>query len=85
MKQFTCNISSMEDSELIGNLDWDPAYLALIFDSDFEDMSELWNDSLSVSDSKILHAMDTKYCPIIEDITIDDDCLVSAIEAIENE
>ena len=75
----------MEDIELISNLDWDPDYLATIFDCEFEEMSALWNDSFSVSDSEILQAMDTKYCPVIDDISISDDCLTSAIEAIKNE
>ena len=35
----------MEDNNLFENLDWDPCYLARIFDTDFNNMSELWNDS----------------------------------------
>ena len=75
----------MEDYELISNLDWDPGYLSMLFESDFNDMSDLWNDSLGVSDSEILHAMDTRYCPIIEDISIDYECLYNAVEVIESQ
>ena len=82
----SCYINVMMDEEdFISNLDWDPFYLARIFDVDFYDMSELWNDPSAVSDSEIVHAMDTKYCPIVEDISVDDECLYDAVQAIENE
>ena len=76
---------AMEFEDLSCNLDWDPSYLLLIFDQDFYDMSELWNASSSISDSDILKAMYQKYSPIIEDISIDDDSLCEAVEAIENQ
>ena len=76
---------AMEFEDLSCNLDWDPSYLLLIFYQDFYDMSELWNASSSISDSDILKAMYQKYSPIIEDISIDDDSLCEAVEAIENQ
>ena len=76
---------AMEFENLSCNLDWDPSYLSLNFDQNFYDMSQLWNASCSTSDSDILRAMDQKYLPIIEDISIDDDSLCEAVEAIENQ
>ena len=40
----------MDDSVIIKNLDWDPVYLASIFDTDFYEMSDLWNCLAEVSD-----------------------------------
>ena len=73
----------MDFEDLSINSDWDPSYLSLIFDGDFNDMSDLWNVSGSPTDSEILNIMDNKYSPVVEDISIDDEYLCQAVEAIE--
>ena len=79
----------MEDVDFWSDLDWDPVYLASIFDREFDDMSELWNASGSVSDSDLLQGItsmeNNKYSAIVEDISLDDDVLYSAVEHIEHE
>ena len=74
------------DDNLFTNLDWDPLYLASIFDEDFNDMSDLWKHE-NISDTELLNAMDGvgKYCPVVEDISIDDNDLYDAVEQIEQE
>ena len=74
----------MENDYLETNLDWDPSYLAQIFNVDFNDMSDLWGESDSSVDTLLLQEMD-KYCPVVEDITIEDEVLCAAVESIENE
>ena len=74
----------MEDSDLMSNLDWDPSYLSTIFDVDFNDMSDLWSSS-SVSDNDILHGMDLKCSPILDEFSLDDEFLYNAVEAIEHQ
>ena len=65
--------------------DWDPAYLSSIFDVDFYDYSEMWQSGMG--DSELLHTVTEleKYCPIVEDISIDDEELCNAVERIESE
>ena len=51
------------DSLLVNNLDWDPLYLASIFDVDFDECSDLWESD--ISDQELLDIvgdMET-YCP----------------------
>ena len=79
----------MECDKLFVNFDWDPAYLSEIFAEDFDDYSEMWNEE-SVGDDelvKCVEKMDLKqrYCPIVEDISMDDSMLCAAVEQIENE
>ena len=74
----------MENDYLETNLDWDPSYLAQIFDVDLNDMSDLWSESDSSADTLLVEEMD-KYCPIVEDITIEDEVLCAAVENIKNE
>ena len=79
----------MEDIDFESNLDWDPSYLASICNVDFFDMSELWKGSYYVMDSELLQMDYSKsrnvYCPEVEDISMDDDELMSAVEKIEEE
>ena len=74
------------DDDLLTNLDWDPSYLSAIFDEEFNDMSDLWNCD-SVSDVDLVCAMESldRYCPVVEDISIEDDVLYDAVEQIEYE
>ena len=73
------------DSLLFRNRDWDPSYLAELVSQDFFDFSELWStnyaDSQLVSDVQQLE----KYQRIVEDISLDDNVLCTAVEAIEKE
>ena len=70
---------------LITNRDWDPSYLKDIFAEDFNDYSELWESD--IMDSEIVSEVNTleHYCPIVEDISLDDVTLSEAVEKIENE
>ena len=80
-------VFEMECDDLFSNLDWDPSYLALIFDGDFFDMSELWNNS-KMSDEQLVKLVEMeenlpKYSPITEDISLDDDVLYDKVLKIE--
>ena len=80
-------VKSMElsDSCLLANRDWDPVYLSSLFETDFDDFSELWiND---INDMELLEAEKVvyKYCPIVEDISMEDSDLCLAVERIEEE
>ena len=75
----------VSDSTLCRNRDWDPNYLKEIFNEDFYDFTELWGTS--VMDTELLKDVEQveKYCPVVEDISLDDDTLCSAVENIEKE
>ena len=77
-----CGVS---DSVLFANRDWDPVYLSSIFDEEFYDFKDLW--SAEIQDSDLLIAMENyeKYSPIVEDISLDDSTLCTAVEQIEAE
>ena len=76
----------MKDVDLISNQDWDPTYLASIFSEDFYDMADHWNGPSYVSDDVLLNSTNNdKYCPIVEDISLDDDTLRSHVEEIESQ
>ena len=79
----------MECDALFENLDWDPVYLSVIFDQDFDDFTEMWN-SECVGDEELVISVENlelkeKYSPIVEDITMDDSTLRGAVEQIESE
>ena len=38
----------MDLDDLFKNFDWDPAYLAIIFNDDFDDMTELDNANIDI-------------------------------------
>ena len=65
--------------------DWDPSYLADMFREDFDDYSELWKSN--VADKELVEEAKKveKYTPIVEDISLDDDTLCTAVEKIEDE
>ena len=75
----------VSDTFLFSNRDFDPVYLRGIFDDSFESCSELWANS--VDDSVLVDAMENyeRYCPVVEDISIEDEVLYSAVERIEEE
>ena len=76
----------ISDENLICNRDWDPSYLSQIFDVEFYDFTDMWASS-NVSDSDLITEIEKveHYCPIVEDISLDDSELCSAVEKIEEE
>ena len=75
----------VSDKLLVTNINWDPAYLQDIFQQDFYEFKDLW--SADVQDSQLVSEVDTmeKYCPITEDISIDDELLCTEVKRIESE
>ena len=73
------------DSMFISNRDWDPGYLMDIFSHDFFEFQDLWSSQMS--DNELVKEVQNveKYQPIVEDISMDDDLLCSAVEKIEEE
>ena len=73
------------DSIFLANRDWDPSYLKQIMPDDFYDFSKLWK--IITSDNELLQASTTidKYCPVVEDISMDDVTLCEAVEKIKKE
>ena len=47
----------MDLDDIFINLDWDPSYLGSIFNQDFYEMAELWNEGY-VEDSYLLKAVE---------------------------
>ena len=75
----------MDDCDFLLNSDWDPVYLASIFDSEFDECSCLWDNN--TTDLELLEGVKLleMYSPIVEDISLDDEVLCSALEQIETE
>ena len=75
----------VSDTWLWSNRDWDPSYLSSIFDKDFYDFNDLWLSN--INDMELLEAGKDveRYYPIVEDISMDDHELCSAVERIEEE
>ena len=77
-----------DDFDFQANSDWDPNYLSRIFEQDFDDVSHLW-EANSVSDKDMLEVASNVereiYCPITEDISMDDCDLQCAVEKIESQ
>ena len=76
---------AISDSTLLSNCDWDPSYLALLFSEEFDDYSSLWKSEVSDMDLVCETNKVEKYCPIVEDISIEDDVLCQEVERIEKE
>ena len=73
------------DCALVCNHDWDPSYLSTIFDSELEDLNDIFSDSISDMDL-VEHVEQIEcYCPVVEDILLDDVTLCQAVEQIEQE
>ena len=77
----------VSDKLLVTNRDWDPSYLQLLFDEDFNDHSDLWKSNVSDEQlvTETVRVEHEKYQPITEDISLEDDILCSAVEKIEEE
>ena len=77
----------VSDNLLLRNRDWDPSYLKELVSEDFYDFSELWNINSGVQDKDLVTYCDNmeKYCPIVEDISLEDEVLCHEVEKIEEE
>ena len=73
------------DSVFSRNLDWDPTYLSEVLSSDFYDFTDLWDNSMD--DNKFVEEVEKieMYSPLVEDVSLDDDILCSAVEKLELE
>ena len=73
------------DTIFIRNRDWDPSYSMDLFQEDFYEFSELWKSN--VHDMELVAETDKVecYCPIAEEISMDDDTLCQAVDNIERE
>ena len=75
----------VSDDILISNCDWDPCYLQEIFREEFINFSDHWNCHISDEDLNIEMDKIERYCPITEDISLEDEVLCNAVEKIEDE
>ena len=83
---FEGNHMELSDRIFTVNRDWDPSYLRYVIDQDFYDFRDLWANALP--DEELLRATESspeRYCPIVEDISVDDDTLYEAVAKIEEE
>ena len=72
------------DRLFVTNLDWDPIYLRECVMQDFYDFSEHWQNS--ILDMELLEGeRPSRYTPVVEDISLDDETLYEAVEQIEQE
>ena len=64
----------VSDSYLWNNRDWDLSYLSQIVTQDFFEFNELWSNSTTLNDVQLVEEVHKveKYCPIVEDISLDD-------------
>ena len=77
----------ISDSSLLINRDWDPSYLSQLVGVDFFEFNDLWNTGRDMNDKGPFQNVERieKYCPIVEDISLDDEVLCTAVEKIEEE
>ena len=71
------------DSLLSRNRHWDPSYLSQLFSEDFYDFSDLWKET-NTTDVELVQEVQ-KYCPIVKDISLDDETLCVEVDKIETE
>ena len=72
----------LSDEYISNNRDWDPSYLC---NQDFYEFSDMWCSN--ITDMEIVKETEKveTYCPITEDISMDDTVLCSAVKKIEKE
>ena len=75
----------ISDSLLWRNRNWDPNYLLELISEDFYEFAELWDSDMADLDLISQVEQIEKYCPIVEDISLDNQILCSAVEKIEEE
>ena len=75
----------VSDRLLWTNRDWDPLYLSELFSDEFFDFSDHWISKMS--DFELVSNVEKieKYSPIVEDISLEDNELCTAVEKIEEE
>ena len=73
----------LSDKMLVSERYWDPNYLAKLFSEDFHEFKTLWESDMG--DQDLINAVEVleNYNPIVEDISLDDDVLTTAVEEIE--
>ena len=80
-------IMEVSDIELSKNRDWDPNYLRDLMMDDFYELNDLWQSN--IRDGDLVPETDRVececYCPLVEDISLEDEVLCSAVEKIEEE
>ena len=67
------------------NRDWDPHQLREIVMQDFYDFMELWQSEISDMELVALEGPSGSYCPVVEDMSLDDEGLYEAVAQIEQE
>ena len=75
----------VSDSVFNENLDWDQNYLKILFDEEFYDFTDHWKSNVMDSDLVKETEVAECYCPVVEDISLDDNVLYNAVEHIEEE
>ena len=73
----------LSDEFLLVNRDWDPNYLKELMDTEFHDFTEMWHSN--VEDFELVNETEKveRYCPVTEDISIDDETLSKALDDVE--
>ena len=82
-----CYEMDVPDITLRNNHDWDPSYLNQLFQEDFLKLNELWDNNMNVPDSQLVEHVENieRYCPVVEDISVEDELLCTAVKKIEQE
>ena len=75
----------ISDSDLLSNRDWDPVYLCELFSEDFYEFKDLWKSNVNDMDLVEHSEKVERYVPIVEDISVEDEVLCSAVDQIEKE
>ena len=75
----------ISDRLFVTNRDWDSQYLRELVTQDFYDFKEHWQSSVMSDKELIVAERQTPYCPVTEDISIDDATLYEAVAQIEDE
>ena len=75
----------VSDSLIMEICDWDLNYLRVLFDQEFYDFTDHWKSNVMDSDLVKETEYAERYCPVVEDISLDDNVLYEAVEHIEEE
>ena len=78
----------LSDRIFYTNHDWDPQYLRELVCQDFYEFGDHWKSALG--DRELIATVEgatamEPYCPLVEDISLDDETLYDAVTQIENE
>ena len=74
----------LNDRIFATNRDWDPTYLCESVSQVWFDFKDLWQSN--IGDTELVNAAEgtDKYCPLVKDISLDDETLYAAVQDIEN-